>query len=82
MNQYIISVTGGIMDGSAFPSGKVNERINEYIDVHLDGSVGGWTDWLSSAPVFCLLDSLTPSRTLSVTATKNLRVIFSFFCVY
>lgn len=70
------------MDGSTHLNGKVNERINEYIDVGLDGSVGGWLDWLSSAANLCCLDSLTPSGALSVTVTSNLRVTFSFLCVY
>ena len=70
------------MDGSAHLNGKVNESINEYIDLCLDGSVGGWLDWLSSAVLLCCLDSLTPSRALSVTVTSNLRVTFSFLCVY
>jgi hypothetical protein len=70
------------MDGSAHLNGKVNERINEYIDLCLDGSVGGWLDWLSSAALLCCLDPLTLSRALSVTVTSNLRDTFSFLCVY
>jgi len=70
------------MDGSTHLNGKVNERITEHIDVCLDGSVGGWLDWLSSAALLCFLDSITPSRALSVTVTSNLRVTFSFLCVY
>jgi len=70
------------MDGSTHLNGKVNERSNEYVYVCLDGSVGGWLDWLSSTALLCFLDSLTPSRVLSVTVTSNLRFNFSFLCVY
>jgi hypothetical protein len=76
---WMITLTDGLIDGCTRRSGKVNERINGYIDVCLDGSVGGWIDWLSSTAL-CLLDSLTPKD--AVTVTKNLRVTFSIFCVY
>ena len=70
------------MDGSTHLNGKVSESVNEYIDLCLDGSVDGWLDWLSSAALPCCLDSLTPSRAMHVTVTSNLRVTFSFLCVY
>jgi len=70
------------MDGSTHLNGKVSERSNEHVYVCLDGSVGGWLDWLSSAALLCFLESLTPSRALSVMVTSNLRVTFSFLCVY
>jgi len=65
MDEWMLSYIGWyLMDGSTHLNGKVNERITEHIDVCLDGSVGGWLEWLSSAALLCFLDSITPSRAL------------------